>query len=88
MKRFLIFAVLFSLLGACFAYLLENKSSYVLLTYESYAFESSLWFFAIALIIFYFVLNFSLAVLLKLYLNSSAAAFLTKTSISGSFSSS
>jgi HemY protein len=66
-KRFLLFVVIFSLLGGCFAYLLENKTSYVLLAYESYAFESSLWFFIIAVIIFYFIVNFALAILLKLY---------------------
>lgn len=67
MKRYLVYLSGFVLLGACFGYLLKNKSSYVLLTYESYAFESSLWFLIIALCALYFLLNFLFRIFSKIY---------------------
>lgn len=67
MKRFLLIAAGFAVLGGSFAYLLKNKSSYVLLTYESHAFESSLWFFIITLVIAYLLFNVLLALVLRLY---------------------
>lgn len=67
MKRFLLFSTFVIILGGSFGYLLKNKTSYVLLTYESHAFESSLWFFMIVLIVFYFIVNFILAIILKFY---------------------
>jgi len=66
-KSYLIYLACFALLGGSFGYLLKNKSSYVLLTYETYALESSLWFFIFALIVLYFIVNFSLAILLKFW---------------------
>ncbi len=67
MKRFLIFAAGFAILGGAFAYLLKTKSSYVLLTYESFALETSLWFFIFALVLVYFLFNVLLGIFLKLY---------------------
>lgn len=67
MKRFLIFAAGFAVLGGAFAYLLKTKSSYVLLTYETFAFETSLWFFIFVLVIVYFLFNFLLGIFFKLY---------------------
>ncbi len=67
MKRFLIALAIFMSLGGCFGYLLKNKSSYVLLNYESYAFETSLWFFIILLLVLFVVLNVSINILFKLY---------------------
>lgn len=67
MKRFLLIAAGIAVLGGSFAYLLKNKSSYVLLSYENHAFESSLWFFIITLIIVYILFNIFLALVLRLY---------------------
>ena len=57
MKRFVLLASFIVLLGGIFGYLLANKSSYVLLVYEQYAFETSLWFFLIVLFIVFFLFN-------------------------------
>jgi len=56
-KRFVLLASFIVLLGGIFGYLLANKSSYVLLVYEQYAFETSLWFFFIVLFAVFFLFN-------------------------------
>lgn len=67
MKRYLIYLAVIALLGGGFGYLLKNKSSYVLLTYETYAFESSLWFLIILFVLGYFVLNFLVRIFFTVY---------------------
>lgn len=67
MRRFLLYAAVFALIGGGFAYLLATKSTYVFLNYESFAIETSLWFFMIALFAGYFLFNFLVSILLKLY---------------------
>lgn len=59
MKRFVLFSSLAALLGAVFAWLLINKSSYVLLVYEHHAFETSLWFFALMMIVLFVLMTVS-----------------------------
>jgi len=66
-RRFLLVAAIFALIGGSFAYLLATKSTYVFLNYESYAMETSLWFFIIVLVLGYFLFNLLVSLLTKLY---------------------
>lgn len=68
MKRFILFGVASSVfLGGLFAWLLINKSSYVLLNYENQAFETSLWFFIVLLVLMFLFVNFCFSLLAKFY---------------------
>lgn len=67
MRRFLIYAAVVALVGGGFAWLLVSKSTYVFISFESYAFETSLWFFIIVLMLGYFGFNILTSLLFKLY---------------------
>jgi HemY protein len=54
-KRILLLVSLFIIAGVLLGHLFLNKSSYVLFVYDKQAFETSLWFFSILLLIAYFI---------------------------------
>jgi len=67
-KHFLLFKIIpILIIGIIFGYLLVNKSSYALLSYQGHAFETSLWFLCVLLIIVHILVNFLMNVLFKTY---------------------